>query len=113
VSDFRLVRSAYARKEEEITFPTGPVSYSSKIEFVRNHTNKADLQNCFLVFPSWLGADMETMRGDVVGWFLAGGGAPRRGAVQGLGTRDNRDQGPSPEGHWQPMIQLRTKTRER
>jgi hypothetical protein len=40
------------------------------------------------------------MRGDVVGWFPAGGGEPRRGAAQGLGTRDNRDQGPSPDDHW-------------
>jgi hypothetical protein len=53
------------------------------------------------------------MRGDMVGWFPSGGGAPRRGAAQGPRTRDNRDQGPSPDGHWQPMIQLRIETRER
>jgi hypothetical protein len=35
--------------------------------------NKTDLQNCFLVFPSWLGAGRKIMRGDVVGWFPAGG----------------------------------------
>jgi hypothetical protein len=73
VSDLRLARSTYARKEEEITFPTGPVSYPTKIGFVRNHTNKTDFQNCFPVFPSWLGAGRETMRGDVVGWFPGGG----------------------------------------
>jgi hypothetical protein len=65
------------------------------------------------VFPSWLGAGREIMRGDVVGWFPAGGGAPRRGAAQGSRTRDNRDQGLRPDGRWQPMIQLRTETRER
>jgi hypothetical protein len=53
------------------------------------------------------------MRGDVVGWFPAGGGAPKRGAAQGPCTRDIRDQGLSPDGHWQPMIQLRTEIRER
>jgi hypothetical protein len=52
------------------------------------------------------------MRGDVVGWFPAGGGAPRRAAAEGPCTRDNRDKGLSPDGHWQPMIQLRTETRE-
>jgi hypothetical protein len=40
-------------------------------------------------------------------------GAPRRGAAQGPRTRDNSDQGPSPDGHWQPMIQLGIETRER
>jgi hypothetical protein len=49
----------------------------------------------------------------VVGWFLEGGGVPRRGVAQGPCTRDNRDQGLNPDGYWQPMIQLRTKTRER
>jgi hypothetical protein len=60
-SDLRLVHSAYARKEEEITFPTGSVSYPTKIEFVQNHTNKIDFQNYFPVFPSYLGAGRETM----------------------------------------------------
>jgi hypothetical protein len=60
-SDLRLVCSTYARKDEEITFPTGPVSYPTKIRFVQNHTNKTDFQNCFPVFPSWLGAGRETM----------------------------------------------------
>jgi hypothetical protein len=89
-----LVRSAYAPKEEGITFPWGPVSYPTKIGFIQNHTNKIDFQNCFPVFPSWLGAGRETMRGDVVGWFPTGMGAPRRGAAQGPRTRDNRDQRP-------------------
>jgi hypothetical protein len=40
-------------------------------------------------------------------------GVPRRGVVQGPCTRDNSDQGPSPDGHWQPMTRLRTETRER
>jgi hypothetical protein len=65
------------------------------------------------VFPSWLGAGRETMQGDVVGWFPVGGGAPRRGAAHGPHTRDNRDQGPSLDGYWQPMFQLRIETRER
>jgi hypothetical protein len=53
------------------------------------------------------------MQGDVVGWFPVGGGAPRRGAAHGPHTRDNRDQGPSLDGYWQPMFQLRIETRER
>jgi hypothetical protein len=60
-SNLRLVHSAYARKEEEITFPMGPVSYAAKIGSVQNHTNKTDFQNCFPVFPSWLGAGRETI----------------------------------------------------
>jgi hypothetical protein len=72
-SDLRLVRYGYARKEKEITFPTGPVSYPTKIQFIQNLTNKTDFQNSFLVFPSWLGAGRETMQGDVVRWFPAGG----------------------------------------
>jgi hypothetical protein len=40
-------------------------------------------------------------------------GAPRRGAAQGPHTRDNSDQGTNPDGHWQPLIQPRTETRER
>jgi hypothetical protein len=51
----------------------GLVSCPTKIRFIPNHTNKADFQNCFAMFPSWLGAGKETMRGDVVGWFPAGG----------------------------------------
>jgi hypothetical protein len=40
-------------------------------------------------------------------------GASRRGVVQGPRTRDSSDQGPSLDGRWQPMIQLRIETRER
>jgi hypothetical protein len=42
VYDLRFLRSTYARKAKEITFPMAPVSCPSKIRVVRNHQNSTD-----------------------------------------------------------------------
>jgi hypothetical protein len=42
VYDLRFLRSTYARKAKEITFPMALVSCPSKIRVVRNHQNSTD-----------------------------------------------------------------------
>jgi hypothetical protein len=45
--DLRFVRSTYARKAKEITFPIAPVSCITKIGVIRIHQNTTDFQNNF------------------------------------------------------------------
>jgi hypothetical protein len=40
--DIRFGHSTYARKAKEISFPVAPVSYPTKIGFVRNHQNSTN-----------------------------------------------------------------------
>jgi hypothetical protein len=53
--DLRFVRSTYARKDKEITFPMESVSCPTKIGDVCNYQNSTDFQNYFCVVPLfWL-----------------------------------------------------------
>jgi hypothetical protein len=45
--DLHFVRSTYALKAKEITFPMALVSCPTKIGVVRNHQNTTDFQNSF------------------------------------------------------------------
>jgi hypothetical protein len=56
--DLCFVRSTYARKAKEITFPMEVVSCPTKIGVVRNHQNSIDFQNhfwcCATILPRWI-----------------------------------------------------------
>jgi hypothetical protein len=55
--DLRFVRSIYARKAKEITFPMEMVPCATKIGVIRNHQNSTDFQNhfwcCTTILPRW------------------------------------------------------------
>jgi hypothetical protein len=52
-----FVRSTYARKTKEITFPMESVSCPTKIGVIRNHENSTDFQNhfwcCTTILDRW------------------------------------------------------------